>query len=119
MLARAAGRRRELAVRAALGAGRVRLSSRPLAEGLVLAIAGAALGLALAYGGSRLLVRRIATSRTPVALDVAPNPGVLAFTAAAAVATALLFSRAPAWQAARGGQYGAAATSVRAKSSPL
>jgi predicted permease len=101
VLARAAGRRRELTVRAALGAGRARLSRWPLVEGLVLAGAGAALGLALATWGSRLLVRLLSTAREPVALDVSPDGRVLAFTAAAAVGTAVLFSLTPAWQATR------------------
>jgi putative ABC transport system permease protein len=83
--ARAMSRRRELAVRAALGAGRGRLAGTVLVEALVLALGGSLLGVALAVGG--LGVLRAGTARlTPLASEVRLDGGVLAF----AVATAVL-----------------------------
>jgi len=101
VLARGAGRARELAVRVALGGGRARLVRQLFVEGLVLAGAGAALGLVVAFGGGRLLVALLSTSQDAVRLDLAPDLRVLGFTAALAVATAVLFSLAPAWPATR------------------
>jgi predicted permease len=101
VLARGAARARELAVRVALGGGRARLVRQLFVEGLVLAGAGAALGLVVAFGGGRLLVALLSTSEDAVRLDLAPDLRVLGFTAALAVATAVLFSLAPAWPATR------------------
>jgi predicted permease len=101
VLARSTARRRELALRVALGGGRGRLVRQLVVEGLVLAGAGAALGLAVAYGGSRLLVGLISTPQEAVRLDLAPDLRVLGFTAALGVGTALLFSFAPALPATR------------------
>jgi predicted permease len=82
---RLVGRERELAVRAALGAGRGRLAGTVLVEALVLALGGSLLGVAFAVGG--LGVLRAGTARlTPLASEVRLDGGVLAF----AVATALL-----------------------------
>ena len=87
MLARASARRHELAVRAALGASRLRMIRQLAVEGGLLAAAGAAAGLAMAKVSSELLVRTLA-GRNPVALDLSPDPGVLLFTTAvAALAT--------------------------------
>jgi predicted permease len=101
MLARANGRRHELSVRLALGASRLRLARQVLAESLLLSGAGAALGLAFAYWGSRLLVRQLSTSRRAVFLDLSLDWRVLGFTAAAAIATAVIFGIAPALRATK------------------
>jgi len=100
LLARASGRRRELAVRAALGAGRGRLTGQLLVESLLLALFGGALGLALAAGALRL----IAALAPPniYRLDaVSLDGGVAVFTLLLSLLTALLFGLLPAWQASR------------------
>src|SRR5262249_51857947 len=96
LLARAAAPRHETSVRLALGASRGRLFRQLLAESLVLAGLGAALGFVLAQWGSRLLVRQLSTVGNLVFLDLGLGGGVLGFTAAVATATALLFGVAPA-----------------------
>lgn len=98
LLARATARESELAVRAALGAGRGRLVRQLLTESVVLSAAGAALGLLLAWWATRALV-----AARPVELprleEVGINATVLLFTAAVAVGTGLLFGMMPALQA--------------------
>ena len=101
LLARAAARRHEISVRLALGASRLRLMRQLLSESLVLAGLGAALGLLVAYWGSRLLVRQLSTSASTVFLDLSLDWRVLGFTSAVAIATALLFGMAPAFRASR------------------
>ncbi len=100
MLARASGRSRELAVRAALGASRRDLILQTLNESLVLACSGAVLGLLLAWVGASGLIR-LAPENSGVALDVHIDTAVLVFTALAAMASGLLFGIAPAWQISR------------------
>jgi predicted permease len=101
MLSRAAGRQREMAIRGALGATRWRLIRQQLAESLLLAAAGAALGFLLAEWGTRFLARMIWTGYVPLGMDPAPDARVLAFTAGIAILTAVLFGAAPAWRATR------------------
>ena len=102
LLVRAAVREKEIAIRAALGANRRRLFAQVLAESLVLAIAGGALGLGIAYLGLPAMLTLSAGS-IPRAADVTVDRQVLLFAAAASVATGLLFGLIPAWQSARGG----------------
>jgi len=101
MLARAVTRSREIAVRRALGASRVRLIRQLLTECLLLSSAGTLLGILFAQWGNALLVRYISTAENKVFLDFPLDARVLGFTAAIAVLTALLFGLMPAFRATR------------------
>jgi predicted permease len=103
LLARASARRKELAVRASLGASRGRLIRQLLAEGLVLAAVGGALGVVIAWWASRGLEGLMDVDVFPmrVAFDFAIDRTVLAFAVAASIVTALVFGIAPAWSASR------------------
>jgi predicted permease len=103
ILARNLSRRQEIAVRMALGAGRVRLASQLLSESLVLALAGAAAGLLLGMAGCRLLLGLLPVPRIPLEFDLRPDATVLMSTALAAIGTALLCGAGPAWRAWRSG----------------
>ncbi len=89
-LIRAETRQREIAVRAAMGAGRSRIARQFLAESLVLGLGGGTVGLGLAYGGLRLLVR-LAPDNLPRVDQITITPVVVWFTLAIAVATGLVF----------------------------
>jgi macrolide transport system ATP-binding/permease protein len=101
LLARAAKRRKEIAVRLALGAARVRLVRQLLTESVMLSLLGAGLGLLLAYW----LLGALTSAELPLPIPVDENIGidgrVLSFTALLAIATGLLFGLAPAIQASR------------------
>ncbi|PYQ05947.1 MAG: hypothetical protein DMF83_13865 [Acidobacteria bacterium] len=103
ILARASGRSRELAVRAALGAGRRHVVSQLLAESLVLALVGGAVGLLFARVGLETLLR-FGSRYVPLPRldDVQTDGRVLLFTAAVSVLTAVAFGLVPARQASRG-----------------
>jgi putative ABC transport system permease protein len=100
MLVRGAARRRELAVRAAIGAGRGRLLRQLLTESLVLSLAGGALGVALAWWLVRLLPA-IAPGDVPRLDEVALDLRVLGFACLLSIATGLVFGLLPAWRGAR------------------
>jgi putative ABC transport system permease protein len=100
LLARGAGRTREVAVRLAIGAGPGHLLRQLLAEALVLSVAGGAVGLFLAYWGVRLLARAN-PGNLPRVEQVSLDLPVLGFTLAVTLGTALLFGLLPALQAAR------------------
>jgi putative ABC transport system permease protein len=101
MLARTTTRERELAIRAALGAGRGRLVRQVLAESLILAIAGGALGLLVAVWGVDALPSLL-QGRVPRADAIRVDATVLLFTLAATLVTALCFGVAPALHATGG-----------------
>jgi predicted permease len=97
MLVRTHARAKEIAVRGALGASRMRVIQQLLAEGLVLGVGGGAAGLLAAVYGVNLLVAAFDTA-LPRASEVTVDTRVLAFTAAIAVTTGLLAALVPAWQ---------------------
>jgi len=101
LMARGLARGREVAVRAALGAGRARLAAQFIVESLVLAGLGALAGLALAVPAMRLLATLVPETMGAVALTL--NWRVLAFSSAAAIAAALAFGLAPAVRGSRAG----------------
>jgi putative ABC transport system permease protein len=96
LLARATDRRRELQVRAALGASRWRLIRGLLAESLVIASVGAALGVALASWGSSLVLRQFSTRINPIYLDVSIDSTVALFAIAVTGLVTLLAGIVPA-----------------------
>ena len=98
LLSRAAYRRREIAVRAWLGAGRSRLVTQLLAESLVLAAAGGALGVVVAFLGLRGIIAMVPPNTIPDEAHIALNAPVLLFTLAVSVTAAILFGLAPALQ---------------------
>lgn len=94
LLARAEARRREIAIRSALGAGTGRLAMQFVREGLLLSSVGALFGLGLAYGGLQVIKLTNAGS-LPRAAEVGIDGRVLLFTIAATVLTGILFGLAP------------------------
>jgi putative ABC transport system permease protein len=101
MFARGVARRKEMAVRKALGASRMRLIRQLLTECILLSFAGALLGVLFARWGSALLVRFISTAHNSVYLDLSLDGRVLAFTAAVAVITGIMFGLLPAFGSTR------------------
>jgi putative ABC transport system permease protein len=98
LLARGAGRRQEVAVRASLGASRSRLIRQLLTESTLLAICGGAIGLLVALWGVSLLVRMVPEGMIPRLAEVGINGQVLLFTFLLSLATSLIFGIAPAMQ---------------------
>ena len=94
LLARAESRRREIAVRKAIGAGVDRLLAQFITEGVILSLGGAVLGVLLAFGGLRLIGSSSQAS-IPRAAEIGIDWGVLGFTLAVSLATGIFFGLAP------------------------
>jgi predicted permease len=101
LIARALARQKEIAVRLAIGASRAQLLRQLLVESLLLSTAGGAAGLFLAIAMVRGLLSFLPAGSSPLMLSATPDPRILGFNAALAVATGLLFGLAPAFQAMR------------------
>ncbi len=101
LLARAASRQREMAVRMSLGATSRNILSQLLTESLILAGAAGCLGVLLAFWGVDALLGLLPVGRHAVDLQVAPDLNILAFSALVSMAAGLLFGLAPAFEASR------------------
>ncbi len=101
LLARSERRQKEIAVRLALGAGRRRIIRQLLTESLMLAVAGGACGVVLAYWGSGLLLRFMESGGDQLHLSVSPDLTVLGFTVLVSLLTGTVFGLAPALRGTR------------------
>jgi predicted permease len=99
-LARSLARRQEIAVRAALGASQGRLTQQALAESLLLALAGGAVGVAFARAGIAF-IRALGAQSVPRLDEISIDAPVLAFTLVASIASGVLFGLVPAWRVGR------------------
>lgn len=106
LLTRTEERKREITIRLSLGADRFHLLRQLFSENLLLALSGAGLGAALAYGAAPFLFKLLPTgrggfyyARTPLVLDITPDAHVLLFAVAASLVTVILFGLAPASRA--------------------
>jgi predicted permease len=96
LIARGAGRRAETSIRVALGASRGRLVRQSLTESLTLALTGGALGLVVAFAGTKLLLALVFRGTDYVPIQAAPDARVLAFTFALSCGAAVVFGLLPA-----------------------
>ena len=101
LIARAAARQKEIAVRLALGAGRMRIVTQLLVESLLLSITGGAAGLALAIWMDRKLVDFLPPTSVPLNISSTPDARILWFTVGISILTGLVFGLLPALQATR------------------
>lgn len=102
MLARGSARRKEIAMRLALGGGRGRIVRQLMTEGMVLSLLGGAFGLLLGYWGVNLLVATLLPlSPVPIAFDGSPDARVMVVTVAFCVLSTLVFGLGPAWKLSR------------------
>jgi predicted permease len=101
MLARAAARRTQTALRLAIGASRGQIVTQALVESILLAVAGGIAGLVVAAAAARLLLALAFRSATFLPIDIWPSPLVLTFAFGLALVTGVIFGAAPAWFATR------------------
>ena len=101
LLARGVGRRREIALRLAIGASRGRLVRQLLTESMLLGIAGGAAGFALSRAGAPLLVALVSAGETPVDLRIEPDVRILIFTVGVAILSSMIAGVLPALRTAR------------------
>jgi predicted permease len=113
LLAKAASREREFCARLALGSSRGRIVRQILTEALVLALIGGAMGLGLAFWGTRILIHFIDRDAAHTALSATPDLHVLLFTFATCIVTAALFGIAPALRGSRTSVAGALNANAR------
>lgn len=101
LLVRGMGRRMEMSLRTALGAGRLRIVRQLLTESVLLSGLGGALGLAVAYGGARMLLALAFPGEQYGPIEASPSGVVVGFAIGLSVLTGVLFGVAPAWIAAK------------------
>jgi len=101
LIARAAGRQKEIAIRLAIGAGRGRLLRQLLTEGVSLSLAGGLLGIVAAYWTGDLLLGFLPASPSMRGLGAQPDTRVLLFALALSIVTGVVFGFAPAWETFR------------------
>jgi predicted permease len=102
MLARAAARQKEMAVRLALGAGRTRIVRQLLTESLMLSVLGGAMGILFAYWGAHAIVSFVSSNQTrPLGFAMGVDLRVLGFTVLVTLCTGILFGVAPAFRSTR------------------
>ena len=101
LIVRSRARQQEIAVRLSLGAARGRIVRQLLTESALLATAGGAAGVAVAYWVTDMLLAMMSRGRGPILLDVAPNPRTFAFAAVVTIVTAVFFGLLPALGASR------------------
>ncbi len=100
MLARSTGRRADIALRMALGAGRRRVMRQILTESVLLSVIGGLVGLAVAYAGSHLILALAFPDARYVPINAGPSLPVLGFAFLVSLVTGILFGTAPAWMSA-------------------
>src|SRR2546425_426899 len=102
MLARAAARQKEMAVRLALGAGRARVARQLLTESVILSVLGGVLGILFAYWGAHAIISFVSSNQTrPLGFATGVDLRVLGFTIAVSLLTGILFGIAPTFRGAR------------------
>ncbi|HLJ46277.1 MAG TPA: ABC transporter permease [Bryobacteraceae bacterium] len=119
LLARAAARRREFAVRCSVGAGRMRLIRQMLAESILLAVLSGMLGIAFSFWCGPMLLHFLPRSNITLVLDLRPDARALLFTSGLALATGVLFGLFPALHSTRGDLAGVLRTDTAASTGSL